>query len=316
MITKLLAILAFLFCCCSLHAQTNIVTIPPAPIISWCAHPANAVPCTNKVTTYTTATLATACPLSAQIVLDGTTSCVASPDYQNNWGVWIGPGAYDYTITIGTNNYGPFYVTEPCVSTGCTLTSPTITSPTISNPSITGGIIVSSTINASSATGLNCASGCTLQGGVINGTTTGTGIPTFALKKGTGSGNYTSASTTYVRADSTNLAYTVTVPTGWKLSIQASGSSNTNTGAVNYRIALADGIADNTGILAEIRGLSPLASATGIVPFSLSYMLTGDGASHTINLQYLTSNASDSVVIENSSATAAPMMVFILSPSN
>lgn len=306
---KLLAILAFLFCCCSLHAQTNIVTIPPAPIISWCAHPANAVPCTNKVTTYTTATLATACPLSAQIVLDGTTSCVASPDSQNNWGVWVGPGAYDYTITIGTNNYGPFYVTEPCVSTGCTLTSPTITSPTISNPSITGGIIVSSTINSSSATALNCASGCTLQGGIINGTTTGTGIPTITLKKGSGSGNYTTASTSYVDVDAANLGYTVTIPIGWKLAVSASGDISVLTAAALVSASLFDG---STLVETEI---NPNVAAA-IFQFNLNWSITGDGNSHTVKLQYKTGNASDSVQVINTSATLIPTMVFILSPSN
>lgn len=138
--------------------------------------------------------------------------------------------------------------------------------------------------------------------------------PGMTLKKGTGGGNYTSASTTYARVDSTNLAFTVTVPTGWKLSVQASGSFGTATAAVTCNVALADGSADNTGILVEQQTQS---SAAGILmPFSLGWIVTGDGNPHTINLQYKTSNGADSVTIANGSATSLPTMTFTLMPSN
>jgi hypothetical protein len=297
-VIRILAILAFLFCCCSLHAQTNIVTIPPAPIISWCAHPANAVPCTNKVTTYTTATLATACPLSSQIVLDGTTSCVASPDSQNNWGVWVGPGAYDYTITIGTNNYGPFYVTEPCVSSGCTLTSPALTSPTITNPTTTG-----------TDTGAEILSSKTLTAPIINGTPTGTGIPTIAVKAGSGGGNYTRSTNSFANVDGTNLTYTGVIQTGWKATVRfvgwGFGQAACST-ACQIRIA-EDGNA--IGQAASVGSNTPPNSSLVV-----EAVVSGDGNSHTFTVQFQ-GDGTNNVTIGNAAGTA-PQMFIRLEPSN
>lgn len=90
---------------------TNVVILPNSPIISFCNHPANAVPCTNKATTFTDITLGTPCLTSTQIVLAGTTSCVGSPDAEDNWGVWVPTGTYDYTVTVAGNNFGPYIVT-------------------------------------------------------------------------------------------------------------------------------------------------------------------------------------------------------------
>ena len=96
----------------TVSTSTNAVVLPANPQISFCNFPANAVPCTNKATTYTNATLLTSCSTSTQIVLDGTTACTALPDAQNNWGVWLVPGQYVYTITLpGGINLGPYFVT-------------------------------------------------------------------------------------------------------------------------------------------------------------------------------------------------------------
>ena len=90
---------------------TNVLTIPSSAQIAFCSFPANAVPCTNKATTYTSVTLGTPCSTSTQITLTGSTSCVASPDTQQNWGVWIPAGQYSYTITLpGGINLGPYVV--------------------------------------------------------------------------------------------------------------------------------------------------------------------------------------------------------------
>lgn len=154
----------------------------------------------------------------------------------------------------------------------------------------------------------------TLTSPTINGTPTGTGVPTVTMKTGTGAGNYTSASTSLVRVDSTNLALAVTIPTGWKLTVAASGTITTSTAAVTGAIALADGTADNTGVLIVVPFLAPVAG--GAVPFSVRWVVTGDGALHTINLQYSTTNGADSVLITNGSATQKPVMTFVLTPSN
>ena len=90
----------------------NVIQSMPSASINFCAAPANAVPCTNKVTTYTDSTLLTACATSTQVVLAGTTSCVAKSDTLGNWGVWAPPGQYTYTITNSQGkSFGPYSVT-------------------------------------------------------------------------------------------------------------------------------------------------------------------------------------------------------------
>jgi hypothetical protein len=315
-------IFSFIFPPLLLRAQsTNIVTIPPAPIVHFCNAPANAVPCTNYATTYTDSTLSTACPTTAQIVLDGTNTCVTSPDAQNNWGVWAACGAtaqYTYTITIGTTNFGPYYVTVPCnlttnptitnptitgtVSGGANYTVPTITNPTITNPTTTG-----------TDNGTETLASKTLGSPVVNGTPTGTGIATSTQLMGDHTTTYSSASTTLVAVDGTNLSYTVTIPTGWKLFVWASGLAQTLTAAITYNIAMVDG----STVLQSIRNTP---SAVGVwQSFHFNPIVTGDGASHTIQLQYLTTNAADSVTVRNDATGTAndvPVMSFMLLPSN
>lgn len=150
----------------------------------------------------------------------------------------------------------------------------------------------------------------TLTSPVVNGTPTGTGIPTVTLKKGSGAGTYTSASTTYVQVDSTNLLFTVTIPTGWKLLISSSGRAGTVTAAVAWFVSLADG-----GVtLVETNGI---ATGVGVAnPFALNWVIAGDGASHTVDLRYKTSNGADSVIIGNGTASDVPTVTFLLTPSN
>jgi hypothetical protein len=129
--------------------STNVVILPASPVIAFCTHPANAVPCTNKATTYTDQTLATPCSTSTQIVRDGTTSCVASPDAQNNWGVWFAPNSagYDFTVTLpGGINLGPFNVLSQ------TTTISTIVGPV----TISGALTVTGAVTATGANVINC----------------------------------------------------------------------------------------------------------------------------------------------------------------
>lgn len=157
----------------------------------------------------------------------------------------------------------------------------------------------------------------TLTTPVINGTSTGTGIASLTLNKGSGVGNYTTASTTYVVADSSALCHTVTIPSGWKLAVSTSGALGTSTAIVNVDAALTDNAAcstANSGILVETQ--VDAGTIGGTSGFSLNWVITGDGAAHNIALQYKTSNASDSALLLNSSATLTPTMIFTLSPSN
>jgi hypothetical protein len=94
------------------------------------------------------------------------------------------------------------------------------------------------------------------------------------------------------------------------LSVQASGDIGSNTASVTVAVSIADGGTR----LQEVTGIAPVVGV--VVPFSLSYVITGDGASHTIALRYFTTNAADAVAILNGTSIQSPTMVFILCPSN
>lgn len=79
--------------------------------LAWCVYPANAVPCTNFANTYPSITSSSACPTNAQVVLQGSNSCVATSDSFGNLGVYAPAGTYAYTLTANGTSYGPFLVT-------------------------------------------------------------------------------------------------------------------------------------------------------------------------------------------------------------
>lgn len=133
-------------------AVAPLVTVPANPVIAFCNSPASGVPCTNLATTYTDDTLGTPCSTSTQIVLSGTSSCVASPDAENNWGVWVAAGQYTYTINISGTYFGPYYVTAGgSGGSGGTVTSVTSSPPLVSSGGTTPNITCP-TCNTSSAT--------------------------------------------------------------------------------------------------------------------------------------------------------------------
>lgn len=240
--------------------------------------------------------------------------------------VWLGPSSYKIIVqtSAGVQLYsqdnvpgnglfnGPLYLTEAAAPSGVSSNDILYADSTAHRLKMNNNNAGVDTVVGAATT--DTLTNKTLTSPVINGTPTGTGIPTVTLKSGTGAGNYTSASTSYVRVDSTNLAYTVTIPTGWKLAVTVAGSICTQTAAVAHSFALADGSGDNTGILVE--GQNTAANASQPTPFALTTVINGDGASHTINLQYKTSNGADSVLIANSGGTIKPTMTFILTPSN
>lgn len=89
----------------------QLLAVPGAKV-AICNSPANGTPCTNYATTYTDVTMTTSCPNTAQIVLAGTSTCVSAADALGNFGFWIGPGTYAYTVTLSTGqSYGPFPLT-------------------------------------------------------------------------------------------------------------------------------------------------------------------------------------------------------------
>ena len=71
----------------------------PGSAVQICNAPVNAVPCTNYATTYTSATMTTACPSNAQFTRPGSNVCVANADAQGGFGFWSSAGIYQYTVT-------------------------------------------------------------------------------------------------------------------------------------------------------------------------------------------------------------------------
>src|SRR5208283_4731917 len=121
--------------------------------------------------------------------------------------------------------------------------------------------------------------------------------------------------------DSTNLCYAVTIPPGWKLSVVASGVLESVTAAVAQSVSLTDlgtacGTTGANALAGSARTYTPPAVGTFDVGFSTSAIITGDGAVHAIALQALTSAGGDAWGIQNTSATVAPSMSFLLLPSN
>jgi hypothetical protein len=136
------------------------------------------------------------------------------------------------------------------------------------------------------------------------------GTSAFVLKKGTNGGDYSTASTSYVNVDGTNLAYTVTIPVGHNLIVWISGTGDMASGGASAEFfALADGGTAITGpqTLIEDTGGTPSHNA-----FSINWMITGDGASHALTLQFKQNGGSASTANLANSAGNIPTMLFWL----
>lgn len=156
----------------------------------------------------------------------------------------------------------------------------------------------------------NCVTG--VNGALTPVTTKDSGTPTVTLRIGSTSGTYSTVGTSFSAVDGSNLAYTVTIPTGWKLLINATGIAGNTTAAPNNGAVVA--IADGATILQQTGVTSPSAGIG--TQFALCYVITGDNNSHVIQLQFKTTNASDSCIIQNTTGGQLPVMTFLLTPSN
>lgn len=279
--------------------QTALKTINGAtsPIagatITVCAANTSGLPCSPALAGVTFKDAALTAPLANPFTADA----------NGNYSFAIASGTYTVTVTASGFAGYSYQLSVTCPPAGpCTFSAITVTTVTASGSISAGSLSVS---GAASLPALTATSP------VINGTPSGTGIGTLTLKKGSGGGNYTSASTSYVAVDGTNLLYTVTIPTGWKLAIAARGDVTSATAAVLTGVAIADG-----GVVIVETQVTPATVNVVAAPFALAWVVNGDGASHTIDLRYKTSNAADSVVIANAAATLTPTMVFTLMPSN
>jgi hypothetical protein len=155
----------------------------------------------------------------------------------------------------------------------------------------------------------------TMQSVVYDGTVFELGvsapIPSLTLKEGSNAGDYTTSSSGLANVDGTNLSFTVTIPLGWKLLVMVTGTEGfTGSHAAAMLLAIADGGTPVTQHTQEFSaGGSPAAQ-----PFALNWIINGDGASHTVTLQWA-SPGSNAAVMRNSSGNI-PVMTFMLTPSN
>ena len=99
---------------------------PNLPVIAVCNYPANALPCTNYATTYTSTGVA--CPNGAQDTPDPQPSaCQSTGDAQGNLAFNAAPGKYAYTVCIQntTSCFGPYTITLSLSDTSgtCTMSS-------------------------------------------------------------------------------------------------------------------------------------------------------------------------------------------------
>jgi hypothetical protein len=132
--------------------------------------------------------------------------------------------------------------------------------------------------------------------------------PTIVTKKGTGSASYTTTSTSFVAVDGTNLSYAITIPSGSKLTITATFSVYTS-GTGGSTVALLDGSTEIPGTEAYWTSGATYAGAS-----IAQAVVVGDGASHTITLQFKTGTSGTTSIINN--ANDVPSMIFRLEQSN
>ena len=102
--------------------------------------------------------------------------------------------------------------------------------------------------------------------------------------------------------DATNLAFTVTIPTGQKLWVVASGAGFVTVGATTTGIALNDSVAaTQVGNVSHVDG-------TNAQGWTCQAVITGDGVSHTVKLQFKT--AANTITITNAAAPDNPQITF------
>lgn len=103
--------------------QVPVGSLPPVlavpnATIAVCGYPAvmSGGMCTNTITTYTDATLTTACPASSQLTAPGSAACISTTGLQGSFGFWYDADAQThmtYTIRTSWGTSGPFDILPP-----------------------------------------------------------------------------------------------------------------------------------------------------------------------------------------------------------
>ncbi len=120
--------------------------------------------CTLPATAYTDTTGVTACPVYAPVTLPGSIVCTSLTGAQGQFGFWIVPGTYWYTVTVSSGvRYGPYPISSPtagvtsaAAGTGITV-APAVGAITITNTGVTSNV-AGAGINVAPATGASTIS--------------------------------------------------------------------------------------------------------------------------------------------------------------
>lgn len=176
-----------------------IANLPPnSPVLAVCHSPANALPCTNYATTFTS--LGVACLNGAQDTPDPNPSaCQSTGDSQGNIAFWAPSGTYDYTVCVQNHCFGPYTITLGGSGGGGGSVSITATAPAVVTPSpltTTGVISINNatvvTVGAVQLAGDLCglATAPTVCNGsnITNGSIQNSGLlhPSLTVNAGTG----------------------------------------------------------------------------------------------------------------------------------
>ena len=140
----------------SVFAQVFVFRIDPTPVMTTAGNvPIGGYPiaylvpgatiklCTNSTcsalaTTYTDSTGGTSCPTSAQVTLPGTSVCTPTAGTQGQFGFWIQPGTYYFTVTTSNGTFGPYPLSSPTLGT--------LGGPGIVSANAAGGLSVVTTV--------------------------------------------------------------------------------------------------------------------------------------------------------------------------
>jgi hypothetical protein len=138
------------------------------------------------------------------------------------------------------------------------------------------------------------------------------GTPIRVIKKGSGAANYTESTGSFVNVDGTNLLYTVTIPVGWKLSLVCHFSGFSTDASANLQGRIFDTVGNTVLDYQNLTTGSLFPSTFG---YTLMGLITGDGLSHTVSLQFAATVGSHQVNITNN-GNESPKILFDLSPAN
>lgn len=132
------------------------------------------------------------------------------------------------------------------------------------------------------------------------------------FSRGSGAGNYSITSQSFITVDPKNLnaGQNLLIPKGFVAIVSAGGSLNSAVAAVQVGV----GIGDNGALLAEQDITGPGIGQNS--SFGLNWIIQGDGLVHNITLMARTNVIADACVIVNSSATNAPYLLVEITQSS